>query len=121
MIKNSMKINQNLYLNGNQHPWQLMIDKRFWKKEEGWKGYENREKGSVYAASLGVRLILNMHESEKTYPITPKLLRKIHLTVSAEVKGQYLIHDVFDYHHVSSKLAALAGNYRKLNIRVGFL
>jgi hypothetical protein len=115
-----MKENQNLYLNGNQHPWQLIIDKRFWKKEEGWKGYEKREEGSVYAASLGVRLILNMHESEKTYPVTPQLLRKIHLTVSAEVAGGYHISDVFDFYDGPSESAALAGNFRKHKSPCGF-
>src|SRR5580704_15900801 len=58
--------------------WRLFVDGAFWAKENGWKGYESREKGSLNAALESLcsnALLVNRAEP---FRVTVELIKAIH-------------------------------------------
>ncbi|HHT0591965.1 TPA: hypothetical protein ACTXXA_000518 [Legionella anisa] len=59
--------------------WRLFVDGRFWSKENGWRGYESREKGSLNAALESLcSIALQVNTEGEGFELSVALIKDIH-------------------------------------------
>jgi ankyrin repeat protein len=66
--------------------WRLVVDGRFWAKQNGYKGYESREKGSVNA-SLDTLIYFALQANQtKDFEVSVELIKNIHKRCGKDVE-----------------------------------
>ncbi|MBI2784857.1 MAG: ankyrin repeat domain-containing protein [Legionella longbeachae] len=66
--------------------WRLFVDGRFWSKQNGWEGYEEREKGSLSAGLESLMLFSLQANDTKNFTITVELIKSIHARCGKNVE-----------------------------------
>lgn len=67
--------------------WRLFVDGRFWSKENGWHGYESREKGSINAALESLcSMALYVDKAGEKFELNVDLIKDIHKRCGRKVE-----------------------------------
>ncbi|CAM3045539.1 ankyrin repeat-containing protein [Legionella steigerwaltii] len=67
--------------------WRLFVDGRFWSKENGWHGYESRERGSINAALESLcSIALQVDKAGEKFELSVDLIKDIHKKCGRKVE-----------------------------------
>ncbi|MCE0724402.1 Dot/Icm T4SS effector AnkN/AnkX/LegA8 [Legionella resiliens] len=67
--------------------WRLFVDGRFWSKENGWQGYESRERGSLNAALESLcSIALQVDTAGEGFELSVDLIKEIHKKCGKKVE-----------------------------------
>ncbi|HHF7374989.1 Dot/Icm T4SS effector AnkN/AnkX/LegA8 [Legionella bozemanae] len=67
--------------------WRLFVDGRFWSKENGWHGYESRERGSINAALESLcSIALQVDKKGEDFELSGDLIKDIHKKCGRKVE-----------------------------------